>query len=159
MPEEGTVVFDPIVYEQKTVETCSIQGENVEIKCHTFLQVYIPSTTFGRRFNETSSVGKMLCDGAKPADNQAPQSSDCLEETVGLLEAQTLCHGHSTCSIPVAPDMATLGSTCSLLKKELRTRHICGELPSLKFKTPFQLNAFHGPVMLIHQTVLRLHSL
>jgi hypothetical protein len=127
VPEEGILEFDPIVYEQETVETCAITNDKLDLKCPSFLQVYIPSATFGRAYNESSSIGKQLCDGKKPADSMAPQGSDCIEDSASLLATQTLCHGRGSCSVPVEPDMAVLGASCALLKKELRTEHICGK--------------------------------
>lgn len=126
-PSVGMIEFDPIVFDQPTEKTCAIQEENLELKCPSFLQIYIPHATFGRGYNESSSVGKMMCDGDKPDDNQAAPSANCQETDSVLLEAQTLCHGKPSCSIPISTSMATLDVACKFLKKELRTEHICGE--------------------------------
>ena len=125
-PVEGLVDFQPIVFDQETVKSCAIEDKILDLKCHSFLKIYIPSSTFGRNYNESSSVGKMLCDGAEQADGLAAQGPECIETSSVLEEARRLCHGRSSCSLPVTPDMASLGPTCSLLKKELRTEHICG---------------------------------
>ena len=125
-PIEGVIDFEPIVFDQETVKSCAVENKILDLKCHSFLKIYIPATTFGRNYNESSSVGKMLCDGAEQADGLAAQGPECLEDNLVLHEARRLCHGRSSCSVPVAPDMASLGQTCSLLKKELRTEHICG---------------------------------
>ena len=126
VPEEGTLLSHPIVFQQPTVSTCAIDGKTVDLKCHSFLSVYIPSATFGRDFNETSKFGKVLCDGAEPADSEGAQGAECRESSVGLLAAQVACHGRPSCSVAVTPSLATLPATCSTLRKELRTEHICG---------------------------------
>ena len=115
------------MFEQETVKSCAIENKILDLKCNSFLNIYIPSTTFGRSYNESSSVGKMLCDGAEQADGLAAQGTDCIDDTSVVGLARLLCHGRSSCSIPVTSDMASLGPTCSLLKKELRTEHICGK--------------------------------
>ena len=115
------------MFDQEMVKSCAIENKILDLKCHSFLNIYIPSTTFGRSYNESSSVGKMLCDGAEQADSQAAQGTDCIEDNSVLEQARHLCHGRSSCSVSVTSDMASLGSTCSFLKKELRTEHICGK--------------------------------
>ena len=115
------------MFEQETVKSCAIENKILDLKCNSFLKIYIPSTTFGRSYNESSSVGKMLCDGAEQADGLAAQGTDCIEDVSVVGQARRLCHGRSSCSVPVTSDMASLGTTCTLLKKELRTEHICGE--------------------------------
>ena len=126
-PIEGVIDFEPIVFDQETVKSCAVENKILDLKCHSFLKIYIPATTFGRKYNESSSVGKMLCDGAEQADGLAAQGTGCIEDVSVLEEARRLCHDQSSCSIPVTSDMASLGPMCSLLKKELRTEHICGE--------------------------------
>ena len=42
------------------VKSCAIENKILDLKCHSFLNIYIPSTTFGRSYNESSSVGKLL---------------------------------------------------------------------------------------------------
>lgn len=126
-PVEGVVDFEPIVFDQQTVKSCAIENKILDLKCNSFLNIYIPSTSFGRSYNESSSVGKMLCDGAEQADSLAAQGADCLEERSVVGEVRRFCHGRNSCSVPVTSDMASLGPTCTLLKKELRTEHICGE--------------------------------
>ena len=115
------------MFDQEMVKSCAIENKILDLKCHSFLNIYIPSTTFGRSYNESSSVGKMLCDGAEQADSQAAQGTDCIEDNSVLGQARHLCHGRSSCSVSVTSDMASLGPTCSFLKKELRTEHICGK--------------------------------
>ena len=127
IPIEGVIDFEPIVFDQETVKSCAIENKILNLKCNSFLKIYIPSTTFGRSYNESSSVGKMLCDGAEQADGLAAQGTDCIEDVSVVGQARLLCHGRSSCSVPVTSDMASLGPTCSLLKKELRTEHICGK--------------------------------
>ena len=58
---------------------CALNSEEIELKCHTFLSVYIKSVTYGRN----STLGKELCDGEKPRDKKAPALS-CYDENFNL---------------------------------------------------------------------------
>ena len=98
-------------------------GESLDLKCHSFLSVYIQSSSYGR----TLANGQALCDGARPADRTSP-GADCLESQQMLQHTRSLCHGQASCEVPVAGDMADFtGCMLPELQRELRTNHICGK--------------------------------
>ena len=119
--------FVPVVFELEPVESCALADETVSLTCHSFLTVYLQSASFGR----TAKAGKELCDGARDEDRAKPDE-DCLETRAVLQKGRDLCHGRSSCSLPVSADMADFtGCMAADLKRELRTRHICGNTSSL----------------------------
>ena len=104
----------------------------MKIKCHSFLSVYLKTITYGRNYTNE----KKLCDGEKPDDSKGVDSETdyCLRSRKNWTKLKNLCHGESSCMIPVSADMdATwkpekqFGTACNGLKRELRVEHICGE--------------------------------
>ena len=94
----------------------------MELRCHSFLRVYIRNIIYGRSF----ASGKELCDGEKPDDTTAPDN-DCFDEEGKLSELmRQACHGKASCEseIPTLP----LDETCNALKREARLEYICGIL-------------------------------
>ena len=121
VPEDGWRDFIPIVFELQPENSCEITGGMMELKCHTFLRVYIQTARYGRSVSNERS----LCDKDKGRDSGAP-SVDCLDHSLALHTAKETCQGKSSCSIMIEPDMAAL-TGCDTLKKELRVEHICVE--------------------------------
>ena len=122
MTLEGVREFAPVVFELEPVESCALVDETVALTCHSFLTVYLQSASFGR----TAKAGKELCDGERDEDRAKPDE-DCLETRAVLQNGRELCHGRSSCSLPVSPDLADFtGCMATDLKRELRTGHICG---------------------------------
>jgi hypothetical protein len=124
---EGVRAFEPEVFPQEETLGCSVDGDILELKCHSFLQIYVRDAIFGRNY----SNGKKMCDGDKPADSKEMRSKDdtCWMQIRG--EAKTICHGVASCRIPVAQDLdrslnRPLQSVCNGLKKEMRVSYICG---------------------------------
>ena len=102
---------------------CALNTELVELKCHSFLSVYVKSVTYGRN----STKGKELCDGDKPKDSKAPAMS-CYDEEFNLnllLELDSLCLGNFNCSytIPTVP----LDPVCNGISREARIEYLCGK--------------------------------
>ena len=116
--------FAPNIFEIDPVKSCALVGESVELKCHTFLSVYVQTATFGR---ETAKK-KKLCDGQKENDRGFP-STDCLETAETLKLVRRACQGKSECTVRADYLMADFTDCMSdSLLRELRTNHICGKL-------------------------------
>lgn len=122
-PEEGQKEFVPKVFELEPIESCAIDGETIDYKCHSFMNVYIPAASFGRN----ASNLKKLCDGEKP-DDRSEATQNCLDTVEVLQFARGSCHGQDSCSLAVSPTLASLDASCDGLRREARVGHICGEL-------------------------------
>jgi len=59
VPEDGTLAFEPKVFPQEVAQACNIEGETMEIKCHSFLSIYVRQGMYGRNYTNE----KKLCDG------------------------------------------------------------------------------------------------
>lgn len=141
VPLEGVIDFVPNIFEMEPESSCALVGETVTLKCHSFLSVYVQSTSFGR----TGSNARELCDGGKDPDRVEP-GKDCLEKEDVLQQVRTLCHGKPGCSVPVEHTMADFtGCMAADLKRELRTSHICGKLHILS-------SILNGPVLQLSAT-------
>ena len=132
VPEEGIRDFEPKIFPQEIENSCGIEGENIEIKCHSFLSVYLKTITYGRNYTNE----KKLCDGEKPDDSKAVDSETdyCLRSRKNWKKWKSLCHEESSCLIPVTADMDSdwqsqfhFDAACNGLKRELRVEHICGK--------------------------------
>ena len=104
------------VHDVEHVDTCQVDGEDLEIVCPTFLSIHIRSATYGRKANT-----KTVCTGVKDAGPPV----DCLDTTV-LDQARSACHGNYSCSVGVAGSLADLSANCNTNKKELNITHTCG---------------------------------
>ena len=121
-PGEGKKDFYPKAIGLEPHKLCAVNSEDVEIKCHSFLSIFIQRFSYGRN----STKGKELCDGEKTRDSKAPVMN-CYNETfeTGVVaELKSLCHGDFTCSynIPTVP----LDPICDGLKREARIEFSCG---------------------------------
>ena len=126
IPTEGKRDFAPIVFDQEVESSCAIEGETLKLQCHSFLNVYTQSASYGR---SADNGGRTLCNGTKGEDSKAVAANqNCLDEVGITTEARQACHGQSSCSVSVTDNMSSLGSVCTGLKRELRTNHICGKL-------------------------------
>ena len=115
--------YRPIAIGQEPERMCALNSEEIELRCHTFLSVYLQSVTYGRN----SSTGKELCDGEKPKDKKAP-ALNCYDEDFNLnllTELDYLCLGQFNCSftIPTVP----LDPVCDGLSREVRIEYLCGK--------------------------------
>ena len=106
----------------------------MRIKCHSFLNIYIRKTLYGRDFENE----KKLCDGEKPDDIKGvdDESSFCQRHMGDDIVNQ--CQGDDYCIIPVTGDMdrtwqKKFDPTCAPLKKELRVEYICGKGSSIYY--------------------------
>ena len=127
VPEDGTLAFEPKVFPQEVAQACNIEGETMEIKCHSFLSIYVRQGMYGRNYTNE----KKLCDGEKPDDLKGVDSEGdfCLRHL--NWPARKNCHGESICIVPVTGDMDKdwtdkFDLQCAPLKKELRVDYICG---------------------------------
>ena len=123
-PGEGKKDFYPKAIGLEPHKLCGVNSEDINIKCHSFLTIFIESFSYGRN----STKGKELCDGEKTRDSKAPVMN-CYNETFELgvvSELKGLCHGDFTCSynIPTVP----LDPVCDGLKREARIEYSCGML-------------------------------
>ena len=123
-PEEGVREYRPIAIGQEPERLCALNSEEIELRCHTFLSVYLQSVTYGRN----STMGKELCDGEKPKDKKAP-ALNCYDEDFNLnllSELDYLCLGHFNCTfvIPTVP----LDPVCDGLSREVRIEYLCGKI-------------------------------
>ena len=132
VPEEGIRDFEPKIFEQEIDNSCNIEGENIKIQCHSFLSVYLKTISYGRNYTNE----KKLCDGEKPDDSKGVDSESdyCLRTLKNWRKWKNLCHGESSCLIPVTADQDSnwasqhhFDAACNGLKKEMRVEHICGE--------------------------------
>ena len=123
VPYEGFLNISSPVHEVDTVDTCQVDGEDLEIACPSFLNIFVQSATYGR-----IAGGKTVCTGVK---DRGP-SSDCLDTGV-LDKVRGFCHGSYNCSIGVSHNIAVadLSGTCNTNKKELNITHTCGKHPTL----------------------------
>ena len=115
--------YRPIAIGQEPERMCALNSEEIELRCHTFLSVYLQRVTYGRN----SSTGKELCDGEKPKDKKAP-ALNCYDEDFNLnllTELDYLCLGQFNCSftIPTVP----LDPVCDGLSREVRIEYLCGK--------------------------------
>ena len=119
---EGIKEYNPLPIPMTPEKICTIDSENVDLKCPSFLDIYITKIVYGRN----QSTGKVICDGEKPNDFQQP-NGDCFDETYNnqlRLEMAEACHGIHNCNytIPTVP----LTSVCDGLKREVKIEYICG---------------------------------
>ena len=122
-PREGKreVISQPIPIDQ--YQQCSVNGEDIKLECHSFLNVYIKDTSYGR----LAINGKKLCDGQKPEDSFAP-SEDCFDALVEkniTKELRDECAGQYKCTWTVPTFY--LSPACEGKMIELRTNFICGK--------------------------------
>ena len=129
IPEDGIQDFEPIVFEQEVAQVCNIEGETMEIRCHSFQSIYARKSMYGRNYTNE----KKLCDGEKPDDLKGvdDEGDFCLRHHSSPVRKN--CHGESFCIVPVTGDMDKdwankFDSQCAPLKKELRVDYICGRL-------------------------------
>ena len=127
IPKDGIRDFEPIVFEQEVAQVCNIEGETMEIKCHSFQRIYARKTMYGRNYTNE----KKLCDGERADDLKGVDDKGdfCLRHHSWPVRRN--CHGESFCIVPVTGDMDkdwahTFDSQCAPLKKELRVDYICG---------------------------------
>ena len=116
IPFEGFLNISSPVYDVENVDTCQIDGEDLEIVCPSFLNVYIRSASYGRKAKVNT-----VCTGVKDPGPAA----DCLDTEV-LKKARSECHGRYTCNISVTGSLADLSLNCNTNKKELNITHTCG---------------------------------
>ena len=121
IPFEGQREFVPKVFELEPNRTCGVDEETMDYKCHTFMRVYIQAASFGR----SAMNFKKMCDGDKKADSNEPPQ-DCLDTGTILRTARDTCHGQTSCSLYIPPNLATLDSACDGLRREARIDSICG---------------------------------
>ena len=117
VPVEGFLNISSPVHDVENVDTCQTDGEDLELVCPSFLNIYIRSATYGRKARVNT-----LCTGEK---DPGP-SKDCFDTEV-LKKVRSECHGSFICKIGVTGSLADLSQTCSTNKKELSTSHTCGK--------------------------------
>ena len=123
-PEEGVREHWPIPLAIEPTNLCYLDSEVAELKCHSFLRVFVKEVTYGR----DSATAKKLCDGEKPNDFQSLGSGTCYNETFnGILMAEmnSNCLGTFNCTyeIPTVP----LTTDCNGLRRETKIEYICGK--------------------------------
>ena len=123
-PADGVKEYQPLAIRQDNKKSCALNSEDLQLKCHSFLDIFVRSFTYGRN----ASKGKDLCDGEKPKDSKSAQLN-CYNETFNseiLYELEVACHATFNCSytIPTVP----LDPVCDGLKREARVEYICGQL-------------------------------
>jgi len=59
-PTDGSVVNNPKVIEPVIEEVCQVNSQQSNMKCPSFLSIYIQSATIGR----DPAFGSILCNGA-----------------------------------------------------------------------------------------------
>ena len=71
---EGKREYLPLAIPLEPEKKCHLNEDTVEIKCNSFLSIYIRTLSYGRSF----ASAKELCDGEEPDDNAAPEK-DCFD--------------------------------------------------------------------------------
>ena len=121
--EEGVREYHPIPIPVDVEEECGLDSEELPLKCHSFLSIYIYNVTYGR------GPGKELCDGDKPQDSFKPTGDkSCYDEakdTEVSIELKSECHGQFECTYTI-PTLI-LDSACEGMRRELRLEYICGK--------------------------------
>ena len=143
IPEDGVKEYHPIPIPIEPRKFCGVNEEDMNLRCHSFLNVYIKSFVYGRNFTHR----KELCDGEKDDDANAPDK-DCFDDAKSLqFLAKIACHGRRGCTgkIPSIP----LDEVCNGLKREARVEYLCGRNKKetdkkLKFISLFQLLVMNG---------------
>ena len=123
-PADGVKEYLPLAIGQEPETACALNSEDLQLKCFSFLDIFVRSITYGRN----ATKGKELCDGDKPKDSKAAQLN-CYNETFHqelLYELELACHANFNCSltIPTVP----LDPVCDGLKREARVEYICGKI-------------------------------
>ena len=122
VPEEGVREYLPIPIPQVTEKQCVLDGDDLNLKCPFFLQIYVKNLTYGRdRLTE-----KNLCDGEQK-DNFAPDNS-CYDDNVHHSITTLLrhnCNGQYECSQTIPTEVLT---GCDGMRRELKVEHICSKL-------------------------------
>jgi hypothetical protein len=116
---EGARKYLPLAIPLEPEKKCYLNEEQAELKCSSFLIIYIRTLSYGRSF----SSAKELCDGEKLDDTAAPEK-DCFDEEGKVMTiVKASCHGTATCDnkIPSLP----LDASCNGLKRELRMEYVC----------------------------------
>ena len=105
-----------------TEKECGLDSEEIQLKCHSFLNIYIYNVTYGR------GPGKELCDGSKPQDSFQPTGDkNCYDETKDAeisIELKKECHGKFECAYSIPTKV--LDDACDGMRRELRLEYICG---------------------------------
>ena len=121
---EGKLTHVPKVIDVPPDEFCAVDGEPIDIKCHSFLNIFIVSAIYGRK----KANGKMLCNGKE--DSIKLQSQDCLDVDSELKNLHFNCLDKSECkSYWVKPIGTTWTGECNetlTRKNELTVQYRCG---------------------------------
>ena len=119
-PVDGVREYRVRVRERPVSEGCGVDGEEINIVCHSFLNVYIRTAYFGRyRANVRN-----LCNGEKGQDSGTAPLTDCIEHGVN----QTLrdnCHGQYNCTTVIPYDAFDLGQDCEGKRREVNYTYFC----------------------------------
>ena len=101
-------------------EGCDVDDTVVDIKCPSFLSIYIASGYYGRVKGET-----LLCNGEK--DSVMLTTDECMETGVAQTSRDT-CRGEHNCSLPVSTSIKTWVAPCDRKQKnQLKLDYICGK--------------------------------
>ena len=120
--EEGIREYHPIPIPMTPEKICAVNEDEINLKCHSFLSIYLTKVWYGRN----QSSGRVICDGDKPDDNQSP-NVDCFLETYNnelKEDISAACNTEFDCNftIPTVPII----SACDGMKREARVEYICG---------------------------------
>ena len=116
--QDGIREITPKIFDMPLLEECAVDGTDLNIKCPSFLSIYVKSATYGREF-----AVKKICDGTK---NGNPEVT-CLDSGV-VDKIGPKSRGLWNATAAVNPLLATLDPKCASLKKELKVQYLCGML-------------------------------
>ena len=120
VPLEGVRDFKTKVVERQASEACGVDGEPIDIQCHSFLSIYIRTAYFGRyRANVRN-----LCNGKMGTDSGTAPLADCIEHGVNKTLRDN-CHGEFNCTTIVPSDAFDLGQDCEGKRREVNFTYIC----------------------------------
>ena len=127
---EGNLQHNPKVIDVPPEELCAVDGEPVNIKCHSFLNIHIVSVIYGRK----KANGNILCNGKE--DSVKLQSQDCLDVDSELESLHTNCKSKSECKSywvkPIAKQWTGECNETLSRKNELTVQYRCGKQLSIE---------------------------
>ena len=140
---EGKLTHVPAVIDVAPEEFCTVDGEPVDIKCHSFLNIYIISSIYGRK----KANGNKLCNGKE--DTVKLQTQDCLDVDSELKSLHNNCRGDSECKSYWVPAKKKWTGECNetlTRKNELTVVYRCGKFckySDLKNKEFFAVECYY----------------
>ena len=115
--QDGIREIKPKIFDMPLLEVCAVDGSDLNIKCPSFLNIYVKSASYGREF-----AVKEICTGEKDGNPEVT----CLDTEV-VHQIGPPSRGLWNVTAPVSPLLANLDSKCNPpMKRELKVQYLCG---------------------------------